>query len=168
MPAVKRLRLSHPRDKQRIVSTVDTLEFIVKPNRCSSYILRALAAATASSALFGHAAAEHGSQPDVTVAVHPTHYWLAGRAIRDLDKLAVAIDALNPRSIGIDACGAGSTRPLMAAAYRLRAKPLYLRASESNEAACAMRDPTALTVSLRALQIDDEAAVDRYWQSIAP
>lgn len=140
----------------------------MKQQRSHSFILRVLAAATASSALASVSATEPGGPADVTVAVHASHYVLAGRAFDDPEKLGAAIDAMSPRSIGIDACGPGSTRALKAAAYRLRARPLYLRALDSDEAACARQGAVALTVSLRALRIDDEAAVDRYWRSIAP
>lgn len=133
-----------------------------------SFFLRVLAAATASAAPASSSAAESGALPDVTVAIHATHYVLAGRAYEDPEQLGTAIDAMNPRSIGVDACGPGTTRPLMAAAYRLRARPLYLRAHESDAAACAKHGAAARTVSLQALRIDDEAAVDRYWRSIAP
>ncbi len=140
----------------------------MKQQHLHSFLLRVLAAATAWSALASHSAAQTGPPPDVTVAVHATHYALAGRTFDDPEKLGAAIDSLSPRSIGIVACGPGSTRPLMAAAYRLRAKPLYLRAHGSDEAACAMQGAVAPTVGLRKLRIDEEAAVDRYWRSIAP
>lgn len=139
----------------------------MKQQHSHSFLFRVFAAATASSAWVSYSAAEPGAPPAVTVAVHATHYALAGRAFDDPEKLGAAIDTMSPRSIGIDACGRGSTRPLMAAVHRLRARPLYLRAHESDEAACATQGAVAPTVALRVLRFDDEA-VDRYWRSIAP
>jgi len=107
-------------------------------------------------------------QSDVTVAVHSTHDALADRAFDDPEQLGRAIDSLSPRAIGIVACRPGSMRSLMAAAYRLRARPLYLRVHERDEAACAMRGMVAPTVGLRTLPLADEAVVDHYWRSIAP
>jgi hypothetical protein len=169
MSAVRRLRLNHWRAQRRIFNTVVTSEVIVKQQHSHSFLLQVLAAATAWFALASYSAAEPGAPPpDVTVAVHATHYAFGGHAFDDPEKLAAVIDAMNPRSIGVDACGPGSTRPLKAAAYRLRARPLYLRALDTDEAACAGHGAIAQTVSLRALRNDDEPAVDRYWRSIAP
>ena len=139
----------------------------MKQQHSHSFLLRVMAAATASSAVASNAAAEVGVPPDVTVAVYATHYVLAGRAFDDLDKLSAAIDALSPRSIGIDACGPGTTRALMAAAYRLHARPLHLRAHDRDDVACAKQAMVTLPVGQRGLRFDDEA-VDRYWRSIAP
>jgi len=140
----------------------------VKQHHSHSLILRTLVAATASSALVSGMAAEPTARPDVTVAVYKSHFALAGRVFDDPDKLGAVIDAMNPRSVGIDACGPGSTRPLMVAVYRLRSRPLYLQAHQSDEAACAQQGAAVLTVSLRALRIDDKDEVHRYWRSIAP
>jgi hypothetical protein len=153
---------------RRIINTVVTPEVIVKQQHFHSFFLRVFAVAAAWSALASYSAAQAGAPPDVTVAVHATHYALAGRAFDDPEKLSAAIDSMSPRSVGIVACGPGSTRPLMAAAYRLRARPLYLRVHESNETACAMQGALALTVGQRTSRVDEEAAVDRYWRSIAP
>jgi hypothetical protein len=104
----------------------------------------------------------------VTVAVYESHYALTGRAFDDPEKLAAAIDAMSPRSVGMVACGQGSTRPLMSAVYKLRAKPLYLRTHGSHEDVCAKQGAAVLTVNLRAVRIDDEADVKRYRSGIAP
>jgi len=139
----------------------------VKQQHSHSFLLRVIAAASASSAMASNAAAEAGVPPDATVAVYATHYALAGRAFDDLDKLGAAIDAMSPRSIGVDACGPGTTRALMAAAYRLRARSLHLRAHDRDYVACAKQAMVVPVVGQRGLRFDDEA-VDRYWRSIAP
>lgn len=128
---------------------------------------RVLAAATASAAVVFGTAAQSGAASSVTVTVHATHFAVGSRAFDNVDDLGAALDEMRPRSIGVDACGPGTTRALMAVAYRLRDRPLHLRVHDRDDAVCAGQAPVALTVGERGLRIDD-AAVDRYWRSIAP
>jgi Ni,Fe-hydrogenase III small subunit len=130
-------------------------------------ILRVLAAATAAWAVACGANAQSGAPLDVRVAVHATHYAVAGGAFDEVNALGEAIDAMRPRSVGIDACGPGTTRALMAAVHRLRALPLHLRMHDSGDDACAKQPVAAVRVGQRGLRIDDEA-VNRYWNDIAP
>ena len=129
--------------------------------------LPVLAAATAVWAVACGARAQSGAPSDVRVAIHATHYAVAGRAFDDVNALAVAIEAMRPSSVGIDACGPGTTRALMAAVHRLRDWPLHLRVHDSGEDACAKQSAVSVRVGLRGLRFDDEA-VNRYWSSIAP
>lgn len=129
--------------------------------------LPVLAAATALWAVACGARAQSGAPSDVRVAVHATHYAVAGRAFDEVNALAAAIEAMRPNSVGIDACGPGTTRALMAAVHRLRAWPLHLRMHNSGDDACAKQSAVSAGVGQRGLRIDDEA-VNRYWNSIAP
>ena len=129
--------------------------------------LRVLAAATAAWAVACGASAQSGAPLDVRVAVHATHYAVAGRAFDEVNALGEAIDAMRPRSVGIDACGSGTTRALMAAVHRLRALPLHLRVHDVGDDACAKQPVVSVRVGQRGLRIDDEA-VNRYWNDIAP
>jgi hypothetical protein len=140
----------------------------VKQHHSHPVLLPVLAWAVAAASAIGQgAAAQPGVPSHLEVAVHATHYVLAGRAYFDVDALSAAIDAMQPRSIGIDACGRGTTRALKVATYRLRARPLHLRALDRDDAACSEQAAALLPTGQRGRRIDDEA-VDRYWESIAP
>jgi hypothetical protein len=143
--------------------TVTTAEVIVKHPSC----LRVLAAATAAWAVACGASAQSSAPLDVRVAVHATHYAVAGRVFDDVNVLGEAIDAMRPRSVGIDACGSGTTRALMAAVHRLRAFPLHLLGHDGGDDACAKQPVASVRVGQRGLRIDDEA-VNRFWDDITP
>jgi Ni,Fe-hydrogenase III small subunit len=146
--------------------TVTTAEVIVKQHSHASF-LRVLAAATAVWALACGAKAQSGAPSDVRVAVHAAHYAVTGRAFDEVNALAAAIEAMRPSSVGIDACGPGTTRALMAAVHRLRDWPLHLRVHDVGDDACVKQSAVSVRVGQRGLRIDD-AAVNRYWNSIAP
>ena len=117
-----------------------------------------------SAALAPSAAAQSSN-----VTVFAPHYVFAARAFDSADALAAAAGATDPRSIGLDSCGAGTTRALMAAVHRLRRWPLHLRAHDAGDAACANAVAFALPVGLRPLRgADDDIEVDRYWRNVAP
>jgi hypothetical protein len=130
------------------------------------------AAVCALSWAAGAGASAQSSTPDVRVAVFAEYYVLADRAIDDLDRLDEAVRAMRPRSVGLDACGAGSERAQRAAAHRFRQLSLELRVVEPGAPQCRSSTlPRAVPVSQRSgprpYGIDD-AAVDRWWHQLMP
>jgi hypothetical protein len=131
----------------------------------------AAAASALCLATVGAAAAQTPTS-DVSITVFADHYVLAGRLIDDLDALEDAVSAMRPRTVTIDACGAGTARAQRAAAHRFRNLYLDLRVVETNAPSCqAAITPRAVPVSQRTGQrpfgIYDEA-VDRWWNNVMP
>jgi len=112
------------------------------------------------------------SGAEVRVAVFAGHYVLAGRTIDDLDVLVDAVGAMRPRSVRLEACGAGTERAQRAAAHRFRHLHMDLRVADPDAPGCQSPDPArSMPVSLRAGQrpygIDDHA-VDQWWHAMMP
>lgn len=106
---------------------------------------------------------------ETKAAVFASHYAFAGRNFSGAAALAAAVGEAGPHAVGLDVCGAGTTRALMSAVYRLRDWPLHLRVRGMDDAACTLPVSGSVQVGLPALPVDDDrSAADRYWRSIAP
>ena len=130
--------------------------------------------ATGAGALALSPAAFPAAQPatgEVSIAVFADHYVLAGRSIDDLNVLETALQAVPDRPIQLIQCGSGTARALRAAAHRFRDRPIEMRTPAAGDQQCADSAPTMRRVaeSTKPLPLGiDDAAVDRYWDSITP
>ena len=116
--------------------------------------------------------AASAAQPDVvSIAVFADHYVVAGRSFDDLDVLESALAAVPDKPIRLDRCGLETARALRAAAHRFRDRPIEMRTPSAGDLQCADSVPTMRRVaeSTRPLPLGiDDAAVERYWDSITP
>jgi hypothetical protein len=130
--------------------------------------------ATGAGALALGAAALPAAQAptdEVSIAVFADHYVVAGRAIDDLNVLEAALQTAPDRPIQLNQCGPGTARALRAAAHRFRDRPIKIRSPAAEAPQCADAAPTMRRVSETTKPLPlgiDDAAVERYWDSISP
>lgn len=131
-------------------------------------VLVAAVAATLGITKDAHAADSN----TVLVTVLPDQFIVGDRAIDDLTTLESQIRSTGAKAIVLNACGAATARPQLAAAQRLSNLYLELMVSQSDSPACvsAFRPrsvPISRRIGLRPFGIDDEA-VNRWLISVMP
>jgi hypothetical protein len=158
------------RAKLKKLATME--ERIMNLNHRSSQRPQALGRQISALALAaGGAALAATVAVDSAVTVHPDRYVVLGQSSDDIDAVAGLLEMAGVQVVAIDACMPGATRRLMTAVYRLRGFPIHIRVLQAGEVGCESAETGLQPVSLRAAAgpaTVDEAAVDRYWQSVMP
>lgn len=121
-------------------------------------------------ALTGAASAQL-PKPDATVVVYPAHLVWTDQTFYDLDMLGATVLPRAPQYVRIAACGADAPRLFKATAHYFRFLQLDLQvlsAPECEATAVGRMQPVAQLPRLQAPRDIDEAAVDAWWQQVAP
>jgi hypothetical protein len=149
------------------------MEDVMNGQALKSRIADAAAAATATlSLLVAGAAAAQAS--DVFVEVFADHYVVNGRAIDDIGTLESVIAPMGSGAVRLYACGSGTARAQMAAAYRFRDRYLELRVLDDLAPQCRTPMASALRAVAVAIRADerpygiDDEVVARWWYSMMP
>jgi len=131
---------------------------------------RSLAVVAAALVAALSAAASNAQVAEARVVAKANQYSFRASAYGSLSTLEEAIRQARPAAVHLDACGPGASRALGAAVDRLSDLVLYLRILDESSPPCR-GGAVAMTASHRttpALPDIDDAAVERYWQQVAP
>ena len=131
---------------------------------------KSVKACVLAAAFLGAVAAQAQMDATARIVVQESSYAFDGKSIAGLDTLEASVREVHPKTIELSACGSDATHNLKAAVHRFSDFPLEIQVVSAASSRCSagfLVRPVNLSTGNVARGADD-AAIDQYWQQVAP